>query len=65
MGVRYAVISNLVTPSAERDLFKKAVVDMFGSEARIPESVKKTMLLCDYGDRPVVTNAKLAQSFEA
>ena len=28
-----------------RALFRKAIVDMFGSEAKIPESVKKAMIL--------------------
>ncbi|MBP5510511.1 MAG: hypothetical protein J6Z49_06300 [Kiritimatiellae bacterium] len=31
-----------------RDLFKKAIINMFGGEAKIPESVKKAMLLGDY-----------------
>ena len=31
-----------------RELFKAAICDMFGSEARIPASVKKAMLMVDY-----------------
>ena len=31
-----------------RTLFKNAVIDLFGGEAKIPESVKKAMLLKDY-----------------
>ena len=31
-----------------RALFKKAVVDMFGGESKIPASVKKAMLMSDY-----------------
>ena len=31
-----------------RTLFKKAVIDMFGGESKIPASVKKAMLLSDY-----------------
>ena len=31
-----------------RDIFKNAVFDMFGGEAKIPASVKKAMLLSDY-----------------
>lgn len=37
-----------------RDLFRKAVGEIFGGESRIPESVKKAMVLSDYGkDRPL------------
>ncbi len=32
-----------------RALFKKAVIDMFGGESKIPKNVKKAMLLSDYG----------------
>ena len=32
-----------------RALFKKAVADMFGGESKIPASVKKAMVLSDYG----------------
>lgn len=32
-----------------RRLFREAVAAMFGGEERIPESVKKAMLLKDYG----------------
>ena len=31
-----------------RALFKAAIIDIFGSESKIPESVKKAMLLADY-----------------
>ena len=31
-----------------RDLFRKAVADMFGGESKIPASVKEAMLLSDY-----------------
>ena len=31
-----------------RDLFRKAVIDMFGGESKIPDSVKDAMLLSDY-----------------
>ena len=34
---------------AVRDLFRKAVGEIFGGESRIPESVKKAMVLSDYG----------------
>ena len=42
-----------------RDLFKNAVVDMFGGEARVPESVEKAMLLCDYGDGKTLTARRI------
>ena len=32
----------------ERDIFRAAVVNMFGGENRVPESVKKAMLMEDY-----------------
>ena len=35
--------------NAVRALFRQAIVDMFGGEERIPENVKKAMLLKDYG----------------
>ena len=31
-----------------RKLFKDAIIDMFGGESKIPESVKKAMILSDY-----------------
>ena len=31
-----------------RTIFKKAIIDMFGGESKIPASVKKAMLLADY-----------------
>ena len=35
--------------NATRDLFRQAIIDMFGGEAKIPESVKDAMLLDDFG----------------
>ena len=32
-----------------RDLFRQSIIDMFGGEERIPESVKNAMLMKDYG----------------
>ena len=44
-----------------RDIFRKAVVDIFGGESRIPESVKKAMVLSDYGKgRPLTARRILA-----
>ena len=42
-----------------RDLFKQAIVDMFGGEARIPASVKKAMLLGDYGEGKPLTARRI------
>ena len=33
---------------ATRKIFKDAIIDMFGGESKIPESVKKAMILSDY-----------------
>ena len=44
-----------------RALFHGAVVDMFGGESKIPESVRKAMLLSDYGKgRPLTARRILA-----
>lgn len=44
-----------------RDLFKKAVSDMFGGENRIPESVRQAMKLEDYGQgKPLTVRRILA-----
>ena len=44
-----------------RHLFKKAIVDMFGSESAIPPSVKNAMKLSDYGKgRPLTARRILA-----
>lgn len=44
-----------------RAIFRNAVAEMFGGEAKIPESVKKAMLLGDYGDgRPLTTRRIMA-----
>ena len=32
-----------------RDLFRNSVINLFGGESRVPESVKKAMVLSDYG----------------
>lgn len=46
-------ISRSITDKAKNDvartLFQKSVIDMFGGEDKIPESVKDAMLLKDYG----------------
>ena len=44
-----------------RAIFRNAVAEMFGGEAKIPESVKKAMLFGDYGDgRPLTTRRIMA-----
>ena len=42
-----------------RALFKKAIVDMFGGESKIPESVKKAMLLSDYDQGKPLTARRI------
>ena len=42
-----------------RELFRQSIIDMFGGEDRIPESVKDAMLMKDYG-RPGRTTEDLA-----
>ena len=44
-----------------RELFKKTIIDMFGGEKQIPDSVKKAMLLKDYGcGKPLTARRILA-----
>ena len=41
---------------AARELFRKAIVQIFGGEKRIPPSVRKAMILSDFGKgRPLAT----------
>ena len=42
-----------------RELFKAAVIDMFGGEAKIPASVKKAMLLVDYDQGKPLTARRI------
>ncbi len=42
-----------------RALFRQAVADMFGGEKRIPDSVKKAMLLSDYGEGKPLTARRI------
>ena len=42
-----------------RAIFKSAVIEMFGGEARIPKSVKKAMLMCDYGEGKPLTARRI------
>ena len=43
-----------------RDLFKSAIVDMFGSEAKIPASVRKAMLFVDYDEGKPLTARRIS-----
>ena len=42
-----------------RNLFRQAVADLFGGESRIPASVKKAMLLSDYGKGKPLTARRI------
>lgn len=42
-----------------RAIFRNAVTEMFGGEVNIPESVKKAMLLGDYGDGKPLTARRI------
>lgn len=47
--------------NSTRTLFKKAISDMFGGEEKIPPSVKKAMILSDYGEgRPLTARRIMA-----
>ena len=45
--------------NAVRDLFKRTVIDMFGGERNIPDSVKTAMLLKDYGKGKPLTARRI------
>ena len=40
---------NQAANNITRDLFKNAIINMFGGEKNIPKSVQKAMLMSDYG----------------
>ena len=42
-----------------REQFKRAIIDMFGGESNIPESVRKAMLLSDYGSGKPLTARRI------
>lgn len=44
-----------------RNLFRQTVAGMFGGESRIPESVKKAMLLDDYGKGKPLTARRITE----
>ena len=44
-----------------RDYFKKAIIDMFGGESKIPDSVKEAMIMDDYNaGKPLTARRILA-----
>ena len=45
--------------NAVRDLFKRTVIDMFGGERYIPDSVKDAMLMKDYGKGKPLTARRI------
>ena len=45
--------------NAVRDLFRQTVIDMFGGERNIPDSVKTAMLLKDYGKGKPLTARRI------
>ena len=48
-----------VSNDSTRAIFRNAVSEMFGGEAKIPESVKKAMRLGDYGDGKPLTARRI------
>ena len=52
-------VDEWVVNDRTRELFKKAVADMFGGENKIPASVKKAMLLSDYGEGKPLTARRI------
>ena len=50
---------NQAANNIARDLFKKAIIDMFGGEKNIPASVQKAMLMSDYGKGKPLTARRI------
>jgi len=48
-----------------RELFRKSIVDMFGGEGNIPDSVKDAMLLKDYGQGKPLTARRILEVYKA
>ena len=42
-----------------REIFRNAIIDMFGGESKIPASVKKAMLMADYGKGKPLTARRI------
>lgn len=45
--------------NATREIFKKAIIDMFGGENKIPAAVKKAMIMADYGQGKPLTARRI------
>ena len=50
---------NQAANNIARDLFKKAIIDMFGGVKNIPKSVQKAMLMSDYGKGKPLTARRI------
>ena len=50
---------NQAANNIARDLFKKAIINMFGGEKNIPKSVMKAMLMSDYGKGKPLTARRI------
>ena len=51
--------ANQAANNIARDLFKKAIIDMFGGVKNIPASVQKAMLMSDYGKGKPLTARRI------
>ena len=58
-------VDEWVVNDRTRDLFKQAVANLFGGESKIPESVKKAMLLADYNQGKPLTARRILAVKEA
>ena len=52
-------VDEWVVNDRTRELFKKAIADMFGGENKIPASVKKAMVMSDYGEGKPLTARRI------
>ena len=50
---------DMAANDSTRDIFKSAIIDMFGGEAKIPAAVKKAMLMCDYNKGKPLTARRI------
>ena len=48
-----------IANNATRDIFKRAIIDMFGGESKIPEAVKKAMIMGDYNKGKPLTARRI------
>ena len=64
----FAVVRSGVDKTANdvaRDLFRKSVAEIFGGERKIPDSVKRAMMLKDYGSGKPLTARRILAVQEA